>query len=47
MPPYADKTFQIAPAEKIVYVGGRLTSDILFGNLNKMTTIWTYNMDSK
>ena len=30
----------LSKPEKIVCVGDFLTSDILFGNINKMATIW-------
>ena len=29
--------------EKIVMVGDQLTSDIFFGNLNNMATVWTHS----
>ena len=28
--------------EEIIYIGNSLTTDILFGNLNNITTIWCH-----
>ena len=35
--------YDISNPEKIVVVGDRLTTDILFGNINNMATIWLTN----
>ena len=34
--------FDMSKPEKIVMVGDQLTSDILFGNLNGMATVWVH-----
>ena len=34
------KDFDMSEPEKIVLVGESLTTDILFGNMNQMATVW-------
>ena len=35
-----DHEFDMSKPEKIVMVGDMLTTDVIFGNLNKMSTVW-------
>ena len=34
--------YELTKPEKTVIIGDQLTSEILFGNENKMTTIWIH-----
>ena len=33
--------------EKYVMIGDQLTTDVLFGNLNKMATVWVHGFKDK
>jgi len=35
--------YDLGDPSKIVMIGDELTTDIMFGNMNKMLTVWVHN----